>query len=519
MMDTDAIPAGVREKPGVGGFFSRRLHLPWDGAIEKAASLLIPGPLRRGGWVGDPVTYGRWVDSNQWGGGWRDNGSFDYRSAVGDASLNAIVWACLTAISQAFPEPPLRVYTGGDDEDGGEPEALPDRTTPAVRLMRRPNPEHTWSDLAGLIVCHQHCTDAGTAYLWKTRSAAGRVVELWPIEPERIWPVAGPDTRNYITHYAYKASERSEPMAIPTSEIVKLTLQRDPMNPRTGRGPLRSALEHVFTDNEATRFMNAMLKNYGVPAAIASPAASAGVGGVPAPPLSPEATTKLRQMWDALTTGDARGKVLISPQSLQVDTLSMDPRSMLLDVLQRTPEGRICAVMGVPPIVALQVLGLENATYSNADQFYEGFTKFKMVPYWRRVGEQLTHQLLPDFYGDEAGIEYWYGFDVDRVAALQEDENELSTRVTDQWSKGLITQNEGRRKLGYPEHPDGDVYWIASNGVPTEPDNLIPPEPEPVEPPALPGEAPPQIEGPVGTPAPAPAVTTVVAASTNGRAR
>ena len=445
----------------------------------KAASLPV-GPERPPGyWVGNPVTNGIYLDGGTWGQGWRDNGTFDYARAVGDASLNAIVWACITAISQAFPEPPIRVYRAEGEDEQGEPEALPDRSTPATRLLRRPNPEHTWDDLAGLIVCHQHCTDAGTAYLWKARSTAGRVVELWPVEPDRIWPVAGPSTLRYVSHYLYKPNDREEPMVLPIEDVVKLTLVRDPKDPRRGRGPLRAALSHVFTDQEATGFLNASLKNYGIPAAIASPATAAGVGGVQAPPLSPEAVAKLRAMWDALTLGDSRGKVMISPQSLQVEKLSNDPRSMLLDVLQRTPEARICAVMGVPPIVALQVLGLENATYANADQFYASFTKFKLVPYWRRVSSQLTHQLLPDFYGEEAGIEYFYGFDLDRVAALQEDENEKSTRITNEWKSGLIQMNQGLRALGYPEVPEGDVWFIPTSGTITEPENLIPPEPVP----------------------------------------
>jgi hypothetical protein len=45
----------------VANFLTRPVRLPWDGALTtawKAATLALPQPRRRGGYVGDPITNG-----------------------------------------------------------------------------------------------------------------------------------------------------------------------------------------------------------------------------------------------------------------------------------------------------------------------------------------------------------------------------------------------------------------------------------------------------------------------------
>ena len=133
----------------------------------------------------------------------------------------------------------------------------------------------------------------------------------------------------------------------------------------------------------------------------------------------------------------------------------------------------------MPPIVALQRVGLENATYANADQFYEGFTKYKMVPFWKLVAARMTHQLLPDFVGPDSDL--YYEHDLSEVNALQEDENQVYDRITKAVGGPWMTINDGRRKAGLPELPEGDALYIPSTMTPTEPDNLIPEEPDPAE--------------------------------------
>lgn len=470
----------------------------------KATSLTIPGGRPPGGWVGDPITSGYYSDGQTWGSGWRSNGAFDYARAVGDPSLNAIVDACIGAIASAFPEPPVRLYRPDAE---GEPEALGD-ALPAVRLLRRPNPVHTWEELAGLIVAHEHVE--GNAYLGKVRSAGGRVVELWPLPPDKVTPVPGGRTTNYVDHFAYKADDREPPQRLPPSEVVHLTLRRDPKMPWRGRSPLTSVLKHVFGDEEATSFMNAMLKNYGVPGALLTP--DPAKGGVQLQ-MTQEQADKIKSRWMAATGGDRRGEPVVLASPMSVAVLGFNPQQLQLSDAQLTPEARICAALGVPPIVALQRVGLQNATYSNADQFYEGFTKFKMVPYWRLTAAQLTHQLLPDFVGEDSDL--YYEHDLSEVGALQEDETALYERITRAVGGPWMTLNDGRRKANLPELPEGDIVYVPSSVTPTEPDALIP-EPEPLPAPPVDG----LLEAPAGgangaLPAPQP----VAQPAPNGRAR
>jgi hypothetical protein len=121
--------------------------------------------------------------------------------------------------------------------------------------------------------------------------------------------------------------------------------------------------------------------------------------------------------------------VLTGP--MRVSVVSYSPEQMRLDRLQMVPESRICAALGVPPIVALLLSGLEMATYSNAKQMREQFIEQKMVPYWSVLEEDLTWDLLPEFGGDptQAGIT----LDLQDVRALQEDQDTRYKRVTPTW--------------------------------------------------------------------------------------
>jgi HK97 family phage portal protein len=497
----------------VANFLTKPLHLPWDGALTKAAALVVGSP-RRGGYVGDPLSSGYWVDGASWGATWRGNGSFDYARAVGDPTLNAIVAGCLNILAETVPEPPLRLYKPNADE---EMDALPN-DSPAAALIRRPNPAHTWDELAALLAVYVH-TD-GNAYLWKERSGAARVTGLWPLPPKMVTAVPGGSTTDYVSHFAYKPNERDAPQRLETADVVHLTLIRDPDAPWKGLSPLRSVLKHIFTDEEATSFMNAMLKNYGVPGALISADPVAGPDA-----MSAEQAQRIKALFMATTGGDKRGEPVVVPGPLKINLMSFNPQQMLLDSLQATPEARICGALGVPPIMAMQKVGLDKSTYSNSQQAAESLTRFKLVPYWRLQAAQLTHQLLPDFYGEDSEIVFDY--DLSKVQALQEDEGTKVTRLVAAVTGGVLMPNEARRDLGRPEVPGGDVLYIPTSVKPTEPDNLIPEPPPPPAPPVLPlpgGDGAALMDGrrPVpqnGQPRRNGAAVREVAPSQNGRAR
>jgi HK97 family phage portal protein len=489
---------------------TRPLALPWDGALRaasrKAASIVLGPPRRWGHWLGDPVSGGVWVDGSPFGG-YRGTGTFNYAAAVGRGDTNSVVVGCLRALQRAAPEPPPRVYR---PDAQGEYDAVEGRP-PLARLLARPNPTFSRRLLAAWEVACLHLD--GNAYYAKIRSGAGRVVALEPLPPWQIAPVPGGSTARRIRHYAYQPDAQHEALALPVEDVLHLRLELDPDDPTRGRTPLRAVLKHVFTDEEATEFCNALLRNFANPAVVFTPDAAAAAGG-----LTQESVEKAKAGYMQRMGGTHRGEPLFLTAPWKVHTPAFSPQQMLLDKLQELPESRVCSAMGVPPIMAYFQIGLAHATYSNADQFQEGFVKNTLVPYWALVQEQYTFDLIPEFYGEDAEEEV--RFDLTEVGALQEDEGQKVERYTKAILGGWAHPNEGRRAIGLPDWAKGDVVYLPQNVTPTEVDKLIPepePEPEALPMPEFPAEA---------MPAPPPPNGRVpererlaAAAGRNGRAR
>ena len=114
--------------------------------------------------------------------------------------------------------------------------------------------------------------------------------------------------------------------------------------------------------------------------------------------------------------------------------------------------------------------GLESATYSNARTLRELFTENKLIPTWRNVSQELTHQLLKvDFLNDADLIAV---YDFNNVRALQTDLNDTYTRLNIAVQGGWMSVAEARREVGLPVQENQDLYFVPNNKIPTPADLL-----------------------------------------------
>jgi phage portal protein BeeE len=109
-----------------------------------------------------------------------------------------------------------------------------------------------------------------------------------------------------------------------------------------------------------------------------------------------------------------------------VHKIGYSPDEMALDKLINYYESRICALMGVDPMVCGLGSGTMQKTYANLGEALNDFWERQIVPMLRRHASTLTAQLFPSF-GMEAS-EWRLSFDTSEVAALQENVDALFTR-------------------------------------------------------------------------------------------
>jgi HK97 family phage portal protein len=400
---------------------------------------------------------------------------------------NAAFFGCVSTLAFAFPEPPLMVW----DDEGDDAKKL--STHPLRFLLRRPNPLMGEDEMA--IWTMVYMAIGGNAYWHKVRGRGDQVVELWPYHAGQILPIPGGPT--WISGYEFDDGTGNK-RPIPTRDIVHFKWPSpDPSQPWMAQPPLMAAAREVDTDNEATRYLFALLKNDAIPRAMISLPADAV--------MTEEEKRAMRLDWVRKYGGENRGEIGILDGGAKFERMSMNLEELAFEALHRIPEARIASVMRVPPIVAGLNVGLERSTFANYGEAVKHFTLGTLVPLWRIVASEVEADLGSEFGG------VYTRHDLSQVQALQEDETQKWGRANTAFTTGWLTLNEARRYAGYEDIKGGDVLMLPNKATPTPKDSLAalvdaqterrlnPPEPPPT--PALP--APGEGETPIspnGTP-------------------
>jgi HK97 family phage portal protein len=345
----------------------------------------------------------------------------------------------------AYPEPRLRVYR----DNGTSLEPLPNH--PLSQLLNQPNPQMGQAELLQAIMMFKAIS--GNAYLYKVRSAARKVVELWPLNDSQIVPVAGKET--LISHYEWQDEESGREVKVPAEDIVHFKWLPDPQYPWRGIAPLVAVARDVDTDNEATKYCFALLANDATPRTVMQLPTGAKV-------QSKDDADRMRYMFMEKYGGANRGTPAIIDNGATISRLSMNMEELAFEALRRVPEARISAAFRVPAVLAGLNVGLENATYANVEGLRRYLTETTLAPLWRLDADEIGSDLLPEFGGNTGLV---VAFDTSGVVALQENVKELRAWANEALRAGGITRNQYLGYLGLPPDPAGDVYLMPMTTI------------------------------------------------------
>lgn len=368
---------------------------------------------------------------------------------IGEGTGNSAVVACINVLATAFAEPVLKVMT--KTTDGDEEQML----HPVEKLLQRPNPFTSGPLLSHYIVTALNAS--GDAYLLKIRNSSGRVIQLIPMMPDRVTPRGNED--ELITHYEYYGSSKTmgEFVVLKKDDLVHIRQGIDPNNHRRGFAPLKSVLRELVGDEAAGQYATALLHNMAVPGVILSPKDDSNGGP------SREEAEAIAKMYKSKFGGANRGAPMVLTGPMDVKPVSFSPDQMDLKELRRLPEERVSAVLGVPAILAGLGAGLDAATYNNTKELREFFTEQKLIPLWKTVANELTHQLLlSDFTNDEAT---YCAYDLNMVRALASDKDSTYKRMNMAVAGGWATIAEARKAAYLDVDETHDVYLRPLNMV------------------------------------------------------
>lgn len=366
------------------------------------------------------------------------NGTFHSLVSQG-YQRNAAYFSCIETHAFTFPEPPLLVWESEDDS------AKPIPNHPLRRLLARPNLDQGEAELMATVIVWMAI--GGNCYLHKLRNSRGQVIGLRPyhdgvMRPE---PAGADDAESWVARYWFRQRDGQE-QEVPREDVIHLKWPSpDPVAPWRGQAPILAAAREVDADNEATRYLGALLQNDAIPRTVITQS--------PQQALTPDEVKRMRAEYQQLHGGDRRGGVAILEAGASIQRLGLNMAELDFSALHDIPEQRICAVLRVPSSVA----GLgDDPTYSNSEEAWNRFTRDTRVPLWRAVSSEIQADLAPEFDTSVA-----VRFDLRRVAALQEDENARAQRVIAGFSAGLLGFRESRALFGVAEAPDPTDLFVS----------------------------------------------------------
>lgn len=388
-----------------------------------------------------------------------------YRFALEGYSSNEIVYAAIEELATSASEPRIAAMV----KKNGKPEKLDAHEV--LDLLEHPNPFLDRFSLWATVI--MHLMISGNAYIQKERSAAGRVVELWTLRPDRMFVI--PDERTHIRGYEYRIG--AESYFLPERDVIHVKL-RNPLDDWYGLSPLAVAAQRVDTDNAARAFVGAFFRNSGVPAGMLT--------------LSKTIRPAERQIiqdrfrneyggptgWHGIAVLDAT-EAIYTPMGMP-----LGERGLVLPELDEISESRIAAVFGVPLELIGSRLGMIHGNRSTTKEARASFWDETLAPLYQQLGAVLSTGLVDEFTGFE-----YLEFDTSTVKALQEDQDAKHKRVRDDLMAGIYCVQEARQQLGSdPKYPPGAILVMPDNisGLPA--DQLdAPPAPAPMAQPALGG--------------------------------
>jgi len=204
--------------------------------------------------------------------------------------------------------------------------------------------------------------------------------------------------------------------AFPAEDVIHIRVGTNTRTPANGYGSKGALARPVQADITGMAYSHRVTQSP-TPGLLATP----GEGN-----LGITNTDAVASMLKQVSSGEKAGSVVCLSEPIKIERLGFSPEQLALDKLIKLPEERICAIMGVSPILLGLSSGAGKSTYSNYKEAREAATEQTLIPIWQMLSNAITG-ILEKFDPTLAGSRYWFCYE--DVKAFAEDTNALAERV------------------------------------------------------------------------------------------
>lgn len=369
---------------------------------------------------------------------WEIIGLGGTRSAAGEpVSIESAlgvpaVWAAVNFIAGTLAGLPLQVYAKG--EQGREKQ-----DTPLSRILHDAVSDEMTSFDWRKYTFEQALT-GGRGFTFIERDRAGRVRNLWPLDPRNVVV----KRENMRKTYEYQDGGRKvvytarDVLDIPFMHKSDLLAHRSPI--MTGRDAIGLA-------QAVTKYGGKFFSNGGVPPFVVT-------GNFQTPKAMQRASEDLQTAVRESSKQDRLSLTL--PDGLDIKQLGADPEKMQMIELQRFCVEQIARIYSLPPTF---LQDLTHGTFSNTEQQDLHFVKHTL----KRWVEQFEQELNLKLFG-RANNRLYCELNVDGL--LRGDFKTRMEGYARAIQAGILMPNEGRESENRPKADGGDRLYMQGANVP-----------------------------------------------------
>lgn len=285
----------------------------------------------------------------------------------------------------------------------------------------------------------------GNFYAQVVRDGAGRVIELWPLRPDRMEIWQSPDGRELA--YKYSPSSGGEEW-IPQEYILHVRgMGSDGVR---GYSLIRLARNAIGLGLAAEEFGSRFFANDARPGVVLQ---HPGV-------LGEEAFKRIRDSWEMMHGGAANAwRPAILEEGMTVATVGFPPEDAQFLETRKFQINEVARIFRIPPHM---LQDLDRATFSNIEHLAIEFVVHTLRPWLCRWEQALTNQLLRP----SERSQYFVEFLVEGLLRGDTESRYRAYAVGRQW--GWLSPNDVRELENMNPIPGGDRYDVPLNMMPLE---------------------------------------------------
>lgn len=306
-----------------------------------------------------------------------------------------------------------------------------------MELISRPNYIQTQREFFSLSVAYYLL--AGEAFWYFEREGASRFpTAMANMRPDHV-EILLSETRKTIVAYKFTQSDGTTVSLSP--ENVLHVKNIDPTNPTRGVGVVRPATQRIITEKEASKYQAQTFKNQGRP----------DIAVFTDVDLDDEAAEEARERWNKIYGSDQRSAAGFFGNSVKsVQLLNPSPKEMDFINSQKFLRDDILSALRIPKAM----LTSDDVNLANSKTARINYVKEACLPVLDAFLDIINNKWLADL-DDNTFVAYDNPVNEDRDILLKE--------AVELKNAGIITPNEARSLMNYPDMEGGDELSSAGS--------------------------------------------------------